>query len=498
MAKNSGKLKATWGFCENRAAKTRPLQSACEVNRADHDSLYYWQPSPRLGNDVPRNESFSIVLRCRVLSDGTRCFFAAPNFDTFIAQAQLAGLAILLHQNKLGRARRNSYRFDWFLYQYARRMQQFIRRKFHSRRDLLVTSSGRETRAGKHVLPWENSPTKKDAPRLPATPDALIARGGARAIQEGFAHPTAQQQIQYGFIEAAEQLPRLSPQKNEIRGLLRTVLFNISSKESGLQKKHIAVVNNRLARALGDHLDDATMELFNAWLWGPKSTVIKQVAKQRKARGGELERDEVRETLLELGWQAYGSVAECVEALAIDFRKSIRPCLTRREIRLFNWMFLRQKCFAGLSLIMLDERLDFIGGHFGRLALQPDDAEQLAIFYRLLSFYGVMIHKRRAADQKSKKRLHGCHPESTFHPNDETKKLLQSDNSKSRLDAIAAKVCATQGLRCRCRTPDFQMDDVQCDGGNWSARIKCRNNGCRFLETVEFSACDCQGLIPPE
>ena len=383
VAKKVGDRDATWGVC-----RTEPTSSTVSGEK------YVWQPSRRLGDDVPRNPAFGVELRCQILSDGTRWFLPKPSLSTFITNAQAAGLAILINQRKLDRDSRNSYRFDWFLYQYSRRTQAFIRRRFRSRRDLLVPQSGRSTKGERDILPWAKSKTDSSKTRLPATVDELMAVGATRAAQEGVEHPTAQQKIQFGFVVAAERMPRLSLSSKQISALTRAVTFNVGSGNLGLHPNQAALIRERLARALGSHLDDATIELFNAWIWGPKNSVVKQIKKQKKAPGGELDRDEVRQALVELGWQAHASVARSVEALMIDFRKAIRPRLNRKETRVFNHLYLCHKRFGGISLIILRERLEFMGSFLWQLVEQPGK-EQLAILYRLLSFYAAMIDHRQ-------------------------------------------------------------------------------------------------------
>ena len=488
VAKKVGDRDATWGVC-----RTEPTSSTVSGEK------YVWQPSRRLGDDVPRgNPAFGVELRCQILSDGTRLFLPTPSSSTFIANAQAAGLAILIHQRKLGSESRNSHRFDWFLYQHARRMQPFMRRRFHSRSDLLVRRSGQSTKGERDILPWEKSKSGSIGTRLPATLDELMELGAERASQEGVERPTAKQRIQFGLIVAAERMPPLSPSNKGIVAIIRTALFDVRSEVFVPQKKRLAVIRDRLARALGSHLDDATMELFNAWLWGPKSNVVKQIAKQKKAPGGELDREEVSQAIVELGWQAHASVAKSVEALMIDFRRAIHPQLSRKETRIFNQLYQCQEHFGGLSLIMLRERLEFIGSHLWQLIEKPGK-HQLAILYRLLSFYSSMLDQRRAADKRSKQRLHASVRTSPYNENSKPEKPQMSDISDRRLAEIAEKVCEAQGIRCSCEKPDWKMDDIHVFiQGKVTASVRCRNKGCRFSTSVEFSAADYRGRISPE
>jgi hypothetical protein len=482
-----------WGFCVTRPSTQRPMlaPAGLELEGIAAGESFYWLPSSRLGMDVPKDTSFGVVLRSVVLNDGTRCFLPGPTFSTFIARAWMAGLEIQIHEKKLSPAKAYSHRFNWFLYQFARRMQPFIRRSFRSRRDLLVARSAQSTEGERDILPWPIDKTGSRRERLPATVEELMSWGRQLASQDGVDRPTAQQMIQNGLLVAAERMPTLSLTKKEILALIRAALFDVGSSSVVIPKKQIVLVRKRLEKALGNHLGDASIELFNKWLWGPSSSVVKQMAKQKKAVGGEIDSDVVRQALVELGWLAHANVARQVETLMIDFRNVIRPQLTQSELQIFNLLYLRNRYFGGLSLVMLAERLEFLGRHLWQLIQDPADIGKRAILYRLLSFYSAMSDIRRAADRRSKQRLQPNQRTSQLHESTQQWKQSKSDTSDNLITEIAEKVCDMLQIQCGCAKPDWAMDGIDFfDDGLVTATMTCSNKGCGFSKRVKFSAAD--------
>jgi len=296
------------------------------------------------------------------------------------------------------------------------------------------------------------------------------------------------------ILKPAERLPTSIPSPIAIPKLIRNALFQIESPEDSPPNGH-AEVRDRLIRAVGEHLDDVTIELFNAWLWGPRSSVPKQLAKQRKSLGGELDIQDVRRSFLDLGWAAYASVAKCVEALMIDFRGAIRPRLNANETLMFNRLYCCQSCFGGLSLVMLCERLELVGSHILRLLRQPTDQHQLGIFYHLLYFFASMIERRRTVDQRLKQRSSRNQEVSLQEHGLASHQLSLED--KAQLSEIAERFCNREGIRCQCGKFKPGLEVFGFDAGVCSARVFCNRRGCEFSREIEFSAESIRDLCGP-
>src|SRR5262249_2583754 len=130
----------------------------------------------------------------------------------------------------------------------------------------------------------------------------LIARGEAHARPAGYPRPTVAQAIHRGLVEAASHNPLPVPDE-KVPGLVRAGLFDVDWAEEP-DPALVEIVTERLLTALHPHLKDATQD-FERWFLGAKSSLVHQLAKQRRSPGGALEEDEVRRVLLHLGWQAY-------------------------------------------------------------------------------------------------------------------------------------------------------------------------------------------------
>ena len=226
-------------------------------------------------------------------------------------------------------------------------------------------------------------------------------RGRQRAIAAGLQRPNFAHQIHYGLLAQAELNPLTLRREPERRALIKTVLFNVESSAS-VTADELKYIRDRLAIAFNRHLPDSA-EDFNKWFWGAKNSLVKQIAKQRRALGGELDGDVVRDALVELGWEAYPSVARCVAVFMKEFQKAVTPRLGAIESRIFEGVYLPHKMFGGLPFLMLAERMEFVQGFVWQFVEQAEH-RKVDVLYRLLSFYSAMIDRRRRADKVAKAR----------------------------------------------------------------------------------------------
>ena len=132
-----------WGSCSSIAIRKPQWLPASMCDETGESRLVVWRPSKRLAGHIPWDVDFAVPMICHRQSDGIRRFFPAGSYAFFLARAWSAGLAILSTRQKISDDKRSRYRFDWFLYQRARRLQQFIRRRFGSQAELKVKPSAR-------------------------------------------------------------------------------------------------------------------------------------------------------------------------------------------------------------------------------------------------------------------------------------------------------------------------------------------------------------------
>src|SRR5262249_23928344 len=136
------------------------------------------------------------------------------------------------------------------------------------------------------------------------------------ALEQGLPDPTEQDCVQYGLLRAA-RLDPLEVREEEVPGLIRQALYESipvdalpNSSSNGRTHDPRDAVIERSLEALERHLGDKTK--FDAWFSGPKNSFVRQVAQQKQAPGGQMERDLVRRVLQDLGWDAYRYVGDCL------------------------------------------------------------------------------------------------------------------------------------------------------------------------------------------
>ena len=214
----------------------------------------------------------------------------------------------------------------FFLFQRAQKMRQHIRRVFRRKRDLIVAMSGwrSEDANEKHVLPWQfNSTTQKKG--YPQSVDALMRLGAEAARKAKISHSSASQKIHYALAEVAKLDPKPLKPDDAVR-VLRSVLFDLDTDWKPLAPETREIVEERVLTAIWPHLGDETA-VFNDWFWGRHNSFIKQIAQQKKSRGGELDPQDVEWYLLQRGWDGYEYVVGVTLAIIV---LSPRPCKRRR------------------------------------------------------------------------------------------------------------------------------------------------------------------------
>ncbi len=250
--------------------------------------------------------------------------------------------------------------------------------------------------------------------------------------------------------------------------LIREVLFKCDPAQTPIPARVLKQVRKRAVKAIRNHLGDS-IDKFNEWFVGQRSSFIKQIAQQKKAPGGELSQEIVRAAIMELGWRIHSEVAKYVEIFANEFADALPRRLTTEERRTFDSLFRRKPCFGNLPLIMLWARSNFLKQPILELWESPRSRTGLGVLYRLLEYYSLMAPARRSADKirkgkKSKIAKSGRKP---------------SIDSGSLFAAVAEQLAETRRLKCGCNssrwtstiakeTKNFITLDVCCD--NCTAR----------------------------
>lgn len=363
------------------------------VDRVDR---YRWTPSTKLSALVPIG--FEITLdAARGGIDGIRRFFPPNGHGPLLHQAWLVGLAILTRLMNMNEERQQSYRMMYLLFQRVRSMLEHLRREFRWSRDLFIRQTGRLDAHDRDVLP---SPLRAgDAPAGKRWSITQLTDRGREAAEAAGVHKLNRAQlVHWGLFVAACEHPLLL-EPAEIPGLVRAALFD-GGPPGKVDAETRGIVEERILTALLPHLTDDTWK-FENWFSGPKNGLINQIAKQRRSRGGPLDKNVVRKVLLDLGWQAYRYVGDCLHAQLRTFQNAIPDPLTPPEQRLFEQIYLRQPHFADLPLLLLAERLGFLRNAIMELWTPTARDDAVAVLHRLLQFYAEMAASRREADRRT-------------------------------------------------------------------------------------------------
>ncbi len=356
-----------------------------------HVETCRWRPRGAVAADLPPN--FSFELQSAQRPDGERVFFPGRSGGATLLEGCLGGLALLSHVQELSPQQRQSYRVMHFLFQAVQTRREFQRRRFQYSRDLYVRQSSREDIDERTVLPPDLGLTP-DGPGRPWSITELREQGQAVAAAAGVVRPTTPQLISWGLLAAAQRHP-LTISEGDVPRLLRAALFSSGSPLHDAETRQ--QIEQRILTAIQRHLQDASNQEFMNWLCGAKSSFVKQIAHQRSSPGGLFPLQTVRDVLLELGWQSYQYMADCLQLQAWAFSRALEPRLTVSEQRRFDLLYAKQPAFGQLPLLLIRERIPEIRPAVARLLETGDDAF-IPVLHRLLNYYQFMARERRESD----------------------------------------------------------------------------------------------------
>ncbi len=372
----------------------RPASPPDEGSTGDScRDTYSWRPLPAVAADLPPD--FVFELQCIQRSNGERVFSPPHTGGNTLMQGCLGGLALLGHIKTLTSEQRQSYRLMHFLFQAVQTRREYQRRRFQHARDLYVRLNSREDAGTRSVLPPDVGLGQNRQGR-PWSIAELMEHGQEAAQPAGLVRPTKSARISWGLFAAAQLNPLVIPQ-DQVPGLIRLALFERGTPD--LEPVAREQIEHRVTAAVHQHLDVASNEEFMNWLGGARSSFVKQIAKQKRSPGGVIPVATVRDVLLDLGWQAWQSMADCFHTQAWVFRQMIAPGLTPSEQRRFDLLYLKQPAFGDLPLLLIRERIPEIRPALTRL-LETGDDSLIPVLHRLLAYYQYMASERRRSDQR--------------------------------------------------------------------------------------------------
>jgi hypothetical protein len=415
---------------------------------------YTWRPTTTIERKLPARLSQS--FDCYIGRDRVRRFTPSCPLPAFLVEADLTGSVLLAHRLALDPAQRLCRHQMRLIFQLAPYLREHFSRSFKREEDLYLP---RAVRTGeRHVLP-DNLGKDSQGRGKPWGPAELLARGRERALQSGLTESNEQARIQFGLLEAAELDPLDVDQLSEADTLMivRLGLFDLGPAQEPIDEMQVQRVWSRLVDALDRHLGDDT-ETFNRWFFGNVDNLVHQIAKKRHP-GGPIDREVVRQALLELVFRAYKYYGDAVHELMADFSTALPKRLSGNEKIYFNALYQRQPAFGGLPLVLLRDRFEFLRASILGILDVPNDARRRGVLLRLLHYYGQMVINKREGDRRYKQlRKHRNASNRTAHFESLTEKHERA--AKPRVDLfaeIAAVLREQRGTRCGCgKTSEWQ------------------------------------------
>lgn len=389
-------------------AKKRCQQAACDplgtikVRRIRKRSTekpgpvarYKWRPLVATGIHLP--QKLSPVLNCYTARDRVRRFTPAIPLGSFVLFASVAGHEILINSGQLNGERQFDYHVMRLIYQWAPRLREHFARTFVRAEDFKAPGRGHS------VLP-DHLGKGSDGRGAAWTVSRLHKEGRHAAMASGYTDPDPATCWHFGFLEAARRNP-LDPGSlttDEALQLVRLALFDLGPMSGKTIPATIELVRSRIIEAIAKH-DEADTDEFHQWFFEKLDNVVHGIAK--KKAGGKIAREVVRQCILDLVFQSFSRIGDCVHLLMEDFRRALPRKLNAREGALFDLLYQKQKCFGNIPLILLQDRFPFLREAILELLDSPTDPGKIGTLLRLLEFYGTMVSHKRQLDRDYKQR----------------------------------------------------------------------------------------------
>ncbi|HEY1600290.1 MAG TPA: hypothetical protein VGG64_11850 [Pirellulales bacterium] len=377
------------------------------ARRGQHESIvvrherYTWTPPTdlRLG-EAP--DGGRITLDAFTGTNGIRRFLprSEEGIAGYLARAFQAGHSLLARDLEFDRDSWNRYLLSKLLFDRMQHVQERVKRRFRSAGDLQIRTTQRAGVGFDDVLPDDIGLDLQGKGQRWGV-DQLITEGRAAAGTDTLRSCTEAEAIAYGLLAAARQRPLQRP-TDKVSPLIRMALFDLSRSATSVSKAERDDVWQRFSRAVHSHrANEGTT--FNDWFVGGHGNLVRSLANQ--AGGEELDVTVVRRALLDLGWQAYHVVGECVEAFAQSFAQALPDPLGTQEHAQFEAIFCQQEHFGGLPLVLLMDRSDLLKPIVLQLWDEGPSEELVGALHTVLAWHDVIASRRRETDRVAKRSI---------------------------------------------------------------------------------------------
>jgi hypothetical protein len=429
-------------------------------------------------------------MKCLTARDGTRWFAPADGVEPFLLPTSVGGLAILAQEQDLDAEARFSYHAMRLIFQHARRLREHLARSFMRESDLYIRGVERRGLERRDILP-ERIGFDRDERGRRWTVTELLKQGRAHAVAAGVRAPGKAKCIAAGLLVAAHRNP-LDPSsltEPEGRGLVRLTLFDLGPVADKLGEAAKLAVTERLLAAIERHKDDDT-ETFARWFFEDRANLIHQIAKQRKG-GGPMPREDVRQVFLELVFDSYTYVANCIFRLMQAFLEALPSPLNDAERARFEAIYFNQPYFGGLPLILLRDRFAFLEEAIIDVFDDPAGSQRVGVLLRLMQYYWEMVTVRRQVDRDYKKQSHHRNAKGQIGRTCELNNGF-ADEPKAPPDdpfqQIADRLCEDRGITCPCGASGSWRARLAPGGADDDPiRIDLECPGCHHVKTIEIA-----------
>ena len=165
-----------------------------------------------------------------------------------------------------------------------------------------------------------------------------------------------------------------------------------------VNKKILRYVRTQIAEVIAGRL--GSLDELNGFLNDQKADLVHRIAKRKRTPVGTLTREQVRNAILDIGWEAFQSVGHCVDAQMRAVCHSLPRPLRGWERQVFELTYFKQPNFGNLPLILLRDRFGFLHEAVQDLLQMPRDRNAIAVIHRLLAYYMETLHERQRDDKE--------------------------------------------------------------------------------------------------
>jgi len=401
--------------------------------------------------DLPLD--FELSLKCDATDDGVRRMSPLQDVGSFILKASLAGQAIIEAHQGLSSEQRFSYAAMRLFAQHTHHLRECFGRSFAREGDLYLIKAIRAGLPYPDILPdLIGMDARGNGQRWSVGALLRIGREAARDAQCDTNDDATC--IRFG-IHAAARLNPLDPDEmtpEELRRLIRFVLFDLSPANQEISQVVKQRVEGRILAALERHIDDTT-EDFDEWFFVKRDNLTHQVAKQKKG-GGCIDRTIVRSVQLEMVIKANEYVADCLDSAMRAFAAALPVPLRRDERNVFESLYFKCRQLGGFPLVMLHQRFPQLKEVVAEILGNRKTNRAFGTLLRTLQFYAEMTQKRREADR--------CYANAALHRNQNGRPALTGTQDVDDLacteadphffQEIAMCLRERRGAKCICNS----------------------------------------------